>query len=534
MNPEHDALFAWARQVCALRDAAGDDPVLIEQIRTSARDFVDDYHRRFGQPSPVLRAPPSSERHEGLVLAALLGDENSDACAYAIPLLRQDSFYNLPHRDMFTACVALLDSGQPLSQPVVEQSLTDLNKWGDRHATAMDAINELVPPSRGDLEGAVKVLRDLTARRALIKAVMLIGDTAFDPDGRGVNSLIADALAQIETVANWEDDTATAPPVRTTWKGEAPIREWLIPAWLPRGRLVLFVGEGGRGKSRLALQLAACIATGTRTWLPGNTGDSSPPPLHPGRKPDETDLAYVERRGLPEPLLDPATVVVWSAEDELEEIHRRLRSIDQDSGIDVSRLEGRLHAVSAMKSGPLWAHSETDEQQLGVVTPHGKWLMNYCERVDARLLIVDPLVAAFACNENDRAQTRRFANAWGSWAMETSTTMIIVAHPPKTSGAEYSGNSDWQAAVRAMWSFGLKTATGKSPAPNAKTEPLAPRLHVPKSNYGDEDIGTTFWIRRQHGLWRATDFENAVARSSPPAQQSDTGPRYASARADIN
>ena len=45
-----------------------------------------------------------------------------------------------------------------------------------------------------------------------------------------------------------------------TWIGPWPDREWLIEGWLPVGRLGMLSGRGGRGKSRLALQLAARMA----------------------------------------------------------------------------------------------------------------------------------------------------------------------------------------------------------------------------------------------------------------------------------
>ena len=45
-----------------------------------------------------------------------------------------------------------------------------------------------------------------------------------------------------------------------TWTGPWPDREWLIPGWLPVGRLGMLSGRGGRGKSRLALQLVARMA----------------------------------------------------------------------------------------------------------------------------------------------------------------------------------------------------------------------------------------------------------------------------------
>ena len=51
------------------------------------------------------------------------------------------------------------------------------------------------------------------------------------------------------------------PPINgDTWIGPWPDREWLIEGWLPVGRLGMLSGRGGRGKSRLALQLAARMA----------------------------------------------------------------------------------------------------------------------------------------------------------------------------------------------------------------------------------------------------------------------------------
>ena len=49
-----------------------------------------------------------------------------------------------------------------------------------------------------------------------------------------------------------------------TWDnaGPPPPRRWLVEDWLPAGRVTLLAGQGGVGKSRLALQLAAGIASG--------------------------------------------------------------------------------------------------------------------------------------------------------------------------------------------------------------------------------------------------------------------------------
>ena len=45
--------------------------------------------------------------------------------------------------------------------------------------------------------------------------------------------------------------------------------EWLIDGWLLWGRAALLAGDGGLGKSRLALRLAAGIAAAEPDWLGG-------------------------------------------------------------------------------------------------------------------------------------------------------------------------------------------------------------------------------------------------------------------------
>ena len=94
----------------------------------------------------------------------------------------------------------------------------------------------------------------------------------------------------------------------TPWRsGKPPPRKWLIKEWLPAGRVVMLSGTGGAGKSRLALQLAAGIASGGSDrgeWIHG----ASFPCLA---------LATTA----------PAPVVFASWEDEPEEFHRRLSEL---------------------------------------------------------------------------------------------------------------------------------------------------------------------------------------------------------------
>ena len=65
---------------------------------------------------------------------------------------------------------------------------------------------------------------------------------------------------------------------RTEWTGKPPDRQWLVDGWLPAGRVALLSGQGGEGKSRLALQLALALVEGRTDWLPGGPDlvDSGP------------------------------------------------------------------------------------------------------------------------------------------------------------------------------------------------------------------------------------------------------------------
>ena len=68
------------------------------------------------------------------------------------------------------------------------------------------------------------------------------------------------------------------------------------------------------------------------------------------------------------------------------------------------------------------------------------------------------------------------------WAEQTGAAVLIVAHPPKTAGAEYSGSTDWLAGVRAMLSL-TREPHGKKPPKGPDNRPLAWKLASVKTSY---------------------------------------------------
>ena len=123
-----------------------------------------------------------------------------------------------------------------------------------------------------------------------------------------------------------------------TWDnaGPPPPRRWLVEDWLPAGRVTLLAGQGGVGKSRLALQLAAGIASGGGR-LDGTDHASEGCSWIETPSPDTLKLGEAT-----EPGGSPTVYASW--EDELEEFWRRLSELSGSAApwVTPERLS-RLH-----------------------------------------------------------------------------------------------------------------------------------------------------------------------------------------------
>ena len=255
----------------------------------------------------------------------------------------------------------------------------------------------------------------------------------------------------------------TATPLRvSTWGNTLPeSRQWLIDDRLPAARVALLTGEGGAGKSRLALQLAAGVASG---------GDQGEWISSPGRMMQLGNA--VSQEG--------ANVVFASWEDEPEEFYRRLHQISGNAApwVKPERLE-KLHIVNLVGEGPVWAPPQGRHiSTMAELTVTGERVRRLCERENARLLVLDPLAAAYAADENARGLVRAFVSHWDAWGQANNCAVLILAHPPKSAGVSYAGSTDWQGAARALWT--LQAEIDKSLEPGPQTW----KLEFVKGNYG--------------------------------------------------
>ena len=283
-----------------------------------------------------------------------------------------------------------------------------------------------------------------------------------------------------------------------TWEAtDPPRREWIIRDLLPAGRLAALYGAGGAGKSRLALQLAAAVMHGG-------------PPLRPAKAVTNPMTFMAERPVLQDLPMNQQGRVIWLTwEDEAAEVLRRWRMAHHAGAIAAPfPTPDKLTLVDMRKiGGPLWgpergryvstAATWTDAGKEFLATLRGH-----------KLAIIDPLAAAFASSEIDRALVRAFTSALDGEAEAAECAVLLIAHPSKAGGAAggdgYSGSTDWQASVRAF----LSLDTGAVPGGDAKDKKQAYRLRVPKQSYAPD--GQPLWLVRH---WQAPD----AAHNTPAA-----------------
>lgn len=248
----------------------------------------------------------------------------------------------------------------------------------------------------------------------------------------------------VELVDDWEAIEMTA-------------RDWLIPNWLPAGRIGMFSGKGGKGKTWLLLRMAAAMATGESEWL------GRPDPQKQG------------------PLAIAAGAVVFTSwEDEGTEFRRRLsmmEAAERKKGVhwadrDASRslierlkpewnAEGKvirgLRFLDLSRRGPVWGAPGRFEAARLLTS--GEIVRRHCEEMGARLLILDSLGYAYGGNDSENEGVAQFLADWDGWGRDHNCAVLLVHHPPKPladgkTHTGYRGASSWEMHTRWRWELG--------------------------------------------------------------------------------
>jgi len=343
-------------------------------------------------------------------------------------------------------------------------------KTGD-HAAMRAAEDDLAAVLQGE---AVRAENG----QALDDALLALHEDPHDPEKR---------LAFIKAHKAARDaEPPPSGPLQGEVLGDAdpPRREWLVNGWIPAGRLASLYGAGGAGKSRLALQIAAAVMHGGE------------PVMMPNRHDDLLDQAS----GLGT-MRDGGQKVLWLTwEDETEEIRRRWRMAHEAKAIKVKYPDrDRLTLIDMRKiGGPLWAPAPGGHvSNRATWTPAGRRFLQTMR--GHALAIIDPLAAAYASSEIDRALVRAFASALDGEAERSGCAVLLIGHPPKEAekgGSGYSGSTDWRNAVRSMMVLEKSDETGHCLDGSDSDKARAWRLRLDKASYAPE--GRHVWLKRHH------------------------------------
>ncbi|QLF70177.1 AAA family ATPase [Peteryoungia desertarenae] len=247
-----------------------------------------------------------------------------------------------------------------------------------------------------------------------------------------------------------------------------PAREWFLDGLIPNRTVTILNGDGGVGKSLLALQIAAAAAMGCETL---------------GLTPTADRAIYI------------------GAEDESDEFHRRLADIAASMDRDLASLHS-LQVLSLADSDAILATPDKN----GTMHPTDLWseIADHVEKFKPRFVVFDTAADLFGGDEIKRPHVRGFIALLRKMAIEGDCAVLLLAHPSvegMKSGSGSSGSTAWNNSVRSR--LYLTRPTGDAADPDGRL------LKTVKANYGT--TGDEIRLRWKAGAFVLDDGKPSAA-----------------------
>ena len=278
-----------------------------------------------------------------------------------------------------------------------------------------------------------------------------------------------------------------------------PARRWILKDLLPQNIVGILAGGGGAGKSMLMLQLAIAITTG-RPFLGVEIGE-------------------------------PGSVLILAAEDDREELHRRLFAIidrmRQDAELDgdhEKRICERLFIKSRVGDDN---HMTAINQGTIIRTDFGERVAETVEAIpELKLVVLDP-VSRFRGEENSNDHATYFVEAVEALRKRLGTTVLLVHHVSKDglrAGADKLGAESLRGASALLdgvrWVAAIATLRRDDAGAYGVNRDDAGnyvRLDVVKSNYAPPWAG--MWLHREAGGVLVKSSLSRVSKAEDKAEK---------------
>jgi RecA-family ATPase len=253
-----------------------------------------------------------------------------------------------------------------------------------------------------------------------------------------------------------------------SWKGTKPVEQrWLAEGRAPSGDLTILSGNGGSGKTEIAVELLVSVAAGLGDWL-----------------------------GC---IVETGSALFISCEEPEDNVRDRVERIAKHRHIDPHEIHD-LHLFFPELDATWLA---TAEQRTGRIskTPLLVQIEAWIEQHRPRLVVIDSVAAVFDGEAIARRQVRGFLAALRKIARQHDVAILLLDHPSVRGMADGSGTAnsvDWRNSVRSMLHL----------SDPDKDDQDVRELEVKKNNRGRS--GEKVKLR-----WTGLTFSTETAASSP-------------------
>ena len=200
-------------------------------------------------------------------------------------------------------------------------------------------------------------------------------------------------------------------PISTEDPATIPRRQWVYGRRLLRKSLTVTVAPPGMGKTMLSLHEAIAIAAGV-TWAG-------------------------------QPVHAPGPVWMFNAEEDADELNRRLFAALAHMGVSLQAVQKRLFINNGADT-PL-SVAKLDDNGVVVPTPDVDACIEHIKRIGAVAFIVDPFIEVHEIEETSNKQFQQAAGLFRRIAQEANCAVNLCHHtrkPPAGSAEGHIGNMD--------------------------------------------------------------------------------------------